>query len=110
MSGDRCASACPERTGFEVAIIDTTPFQCAYCDTSLFLEFNHDVNPVGGCKCIDRYYEDANGDCQPCQDMLCKLCPPAGADCVQCVKNAEEDANGVCQCMAGFYASNGACV
>ena len=81
LTGDRCTNMCPEKAGFEVAVNDATPFECTFCDTSLFLEFNNDVTPVGGCKCIDRYYQDTAGDCQPCQDTLCKLCPPAGADC-----------------------------
>ena len=76
--GDRCTNACPEKAGFEVALNVGTPYECTFCDTSLFLEFNH---ASGGCKCIDRYYQDTAGDCQPCQDTLCKLCPPAGADC-----------------------------
>ena len=64
--GDRCINACPEKAGFEVALNVGTPYECTFCDTSLFLEFNHASLPPGGCKCIDRYYPDGNGDCQPC--------------------------------------------
>ena len=107
LTGDRCTTTCPEKTGFELAVLDTTPFECTYCDISLFLEFNHFM---GGCKCIDRYYQDANGDCQPCQDTLCRFCPPDGTVCSFCVNFAQKDTNGVCQCIAGYFPNNGECV
>ena len=108
MKSGECISACPSREGFETSFNMGTPPECIYCDSSLFLEMNHEK--ALGCTCKAHYYADANGDCQTCDDSLCKVCNDPGDTCTTCVMHAMMDGSNNCICKPGFYASNGECL
>ena len=69
MNNGECVDACPPMESHETSFSMGTPPECVYCDSSLFLEMDHEDL---GCTCKPHYYADANGDCQTCDDPLCK--------------------------------------
>lgn len=72
---------------------------------------------TGICSCKVGYYDAANNNsppgsliCFPCLAKLCGTCVAANITrCTTCIAGAALDINNVCQCIPGYYETNGTC-
>lgn len=106
---DCCISQCPDGSGVN---LKSTPPSCIVCKGDPNLSFDSNT---GVCSCKTGYYNtlsDSNGNlaCFPCMAKLCSTCSSDNITvCTGCVTGAAFNSNNVCECVSGFFETNGTC-
>lgn len=110
---DCCDSKCPEGSGIN---LQSSPPNCIVCTGDANLAYDPST---GICSCKVGFYNALDYEntlspggfsCFPCLAKLCSTCAAANVTrCTSCITGAALDSNNVCNCISGYFETNGTC-